>query len=116
MKNNLESLRSWFGKRGYPKELVENQIWTVLERKPEQLFESRTKAGTSVPLVVTHHPRFHNLINMIRKIFIYLYVEEQVKKVFTTVSFVLFRSGYSLRSHLVRAKVFPLIREKGSSC
>ena len=30
--------------------------------------------------------------------------------------FVSFRSGYSLRSHLVRAKVFPLIREKGSSC
>ena len=35
---------------------------------------------------------------------------------FTRALFVSFRSGYSLRSHLVRAKVFPLIREKGSSC
>ena len=31
---------SWFGKRGYPKELVDNQIRRVPERKPEQLFES----------------------------------------------------------------------------
>ena len=55
---HLESLRSWFGKCGYPKELVDNQIRRVLERKPKQLFESRTKTGTGVPLVVTYHPRF----------------------------------------------------------
>ena len=35
---------------------------------------------------------------------------------FTPVPFVSSRSGCSLRSHLVRAKVYPLIREKGSSC
>ena len=35
---------------------------------------------------------------------------------FTPAPFVSFRSGYSLRSHLVRAKVYPLIREKGSAC
>ena len=35
---------------------------------------------------------------------------------FTPAPFVPFRSGYSLSSHLVRAKVYPLIREKGSSC
>ena len=32
---HLQSLCSWFGKRGYPKKLVENQIRRVLERKPE---------------------------------------------------------------------------------
>ena len=35
---------------------------------------------------------------------------------FTPAPFVSFRSGYSLRSHLVWAKLYPLIREKGSSC
>ena len=60
---HLESLGFWFGKRGYPKELVDSQIRRVLERKPEQVFESHTKAGTGVPLVVTYHPRFHNLYN-----------------------------------------------------
>ena len=113
---HLESLRSWFGKRGYPKRLVDNQIRRVLESKPEQPFESRTKTGAGVPLVVTYHSWFHNLSNTIRKLFIYLYAEEQVKKRFTPAPFVSFISGYSLRSNLVRAKVYPLIREKGSSC
>ena len=35
---------------------------------------------------------------------------------FTPAPFLSFKSGYSLRSHLVPAKVYPLIREKGSSC
>ena len=51
----------------------------------------------------------------IRELFIYLYAEEKVKKLFTPAPFVSFRSGYSLRSHLVCAKVYRLIREKGSS-
>ena len=50
---HLESLCSWFGKCGYPKKLVDNQIRRVLERKPEQIFESRTKTGIGVPLLVT---------------------------------------------------------------
>ena len=96
----------------YPK----NQIRRVLESKPEQLFESRTKTGIGVPLVVTYHPRFHNLTNTIRKLIIYLYAKEQVKKVFTPTPFVSFRSDQvSLRSYLVRTKVYPLIREKGYS-
>ena len=69
---HLESLRSWFGKRGYPKKLVDNQIRRVLESKPEQLFESRIETGIGVPLVVTYHPRFHNLTNTIRKLLIYM--------------------------------------------
>ena len=75
-----------------------------LENRAEQLPEHQTKHGTGVPLVVTDHPQFD------------LYVEEQVKQVFTLDPFALFRSGFSLRNHLVRAKVYPLLREKGSSC
>ena len=84
----------------------DNQIRRVLESKPEQPFESRSKTGIGVPLVVTYHSRFYNLSNTIRKLFIYLYAEEQVKKVFTPAPFVSFRSIYNLRSNLVRAKVY----------
>ena len=105
-----------FGKLGYPKKLVDNQIRRVLESKAEQLFERPTKTGTSVPLAVKYHPQFHKLSNTIKKLFTYLYAEEEVKKVFTQSPFVSFRSGYSLRNHLVRAKVYPLIRGKRSSC
>ena len=47
--------------------------------------------------------------------FIYLYAGEQVKKAFTAAPFVSFRSGYSLTNPLVKVKVYPLSREKGSS-
>ena len=34
----LKSLRSCFGKGGYPKKLVDNDIRRIFENKPEQLF------------------------------------------------------------------------------
>ena len=113
---HLESIRSWFGKRGYPNTLVDNQFRRVLENRPEQLPEHQRKRGIGMPLVVTYHPRFHVLGKIIRKKIIYLYTEQQVKQVFTSAPFVSFRSGFSLRNHIVRAKVYPLLREKGSSC
>ena len=89
--------------------MVDNQIRRVLESKPELLFDCHTNTGIGVPFVVMYHPRFHNLSNTIRKLFIYLYAEEQVKKVFIPAPFVSFRSGYSLRSHSVPTKVYLLI-------
>ena len=71
----LESKRSWFGKRGYPKKLVDSQLRRVAKNRPEQLPEHQTKQGTGVPLVVTYGPRFHNLSKIIRKKFIYLHAE-----------------------------------------
>ena len=97
-----------------PKTLVDNQIRKVVESKAEQLFKSRAKTGTGVPLAVIYHPRFHNLSNTIRKLFIYLHGGEQVKKGFTPALFLSFRSGYILTIDLARAKVHSLIREKGS--
>ena len=61
---------------------------------------------------MTYHPRFHNLTAIIKNYFTFLYAEERVKRVFTLAPFVSFRSGYSLRNYLVRAKVYPLIWEK----
>ena len=62
---------------------IDNEIRRILERKPEHLFEPCTKTEFGVPVVVTFHPQPHNLSNIIRKLFIYLYAKEQVKKVFT---------------------------------
>ena len=68
-----------------------------------------------MPLMVTYHPWFHDLVRSLRKTF-YLYAEQQVNQVFTPAPFVSFRSGFGLRNHLVRAKVYPLVRQKGSTC
>ena len=70
---HIQSLRCWFGKCGYPKKLVDNQLRWILESKLEQLPEHQTKHETCVPLVVTCHSRFHDLGRIVRKKFIYLY-------------------------------------------
>ena len=77
-------------------------------------YERPNRKETGIPLLVTYHPRFYNLSAIRRKYFTFLYAEEKVKRIFTPAPFVSFRSGYSLRNHLVTAKVYPLIREKGT--
>ena len=84
-KNTLRVCASWFAKRDYHKKLVDKPLRKVLENRLEQLSEHQAKHGTSMPLVVTYHPRFHNLGKIITKNFIYLYAEEQLKQVFTPV-------------------------------
>ena len=111
---HLESLRSWFCKRGYPQKVVDEQLKRVSEITMHDLIGRSGKKETGVPLTVTYHPRFHNLNNIIRKHFTFLYAEEQFKSVFTPAPFVSFRLGYSLKNHLVRSKVYPLVREKGT--
>ena len=96
------------------KKLLMNNFKKVSEITTHDLIGRSEKKETGVPLTVTYHPRFHNLNNIIRKHFIFLYAEEQVKSAFTPAPFVSFRSGYSLKNHLVRAKVYPLVREKGT--
>ena len=64
--------------------------------------------------MATYHPRFHDLGRIISKNLIHFYGEEQAH--FTPAPFVSFRSGFSLKNLLVRAKVYTLLREKLSSC
>ena len=109
---HLENLETWFCNRRYPQKVVEAQIKRVSEKHLDELFERPNRKETGVPLVVTCHPRFHDVRAIIRKYFTYLYAEVKFKRVFTPAPFVSFRSGYSLRNYHVRAKVYPLITEK----
>ena len=84
------------------------QIKRVSEKNLDKLFERPNKKETRVPLVATYNPRFHKLSAIIRKYFTFVYSEEKVKRGFTPASFVSFRFGCSLRSHLVRAKLYLL--------
>ena len=113
---NIENLKTWFCNRGYPEKVGDVRIKRVTEKSLDGILERPNRKETGVPLVVTYHLRFHNLSAIIRKCFTFLYAEEKVKRVFTPTPFVSFSSGYNLRNHLVRAKVYPLIREKGTFC
>ena len=65
----LQSLKTWFCKRGYPHKIVDSQIKRVSEKSLDELFEGLDEKETGVPLVVTNHSRFHNLSAILRKIF-----------------------------------------------
>ena len=107
--NHLKSLKGWFQNRGYPKALVENQLKRITETR--QTSDQIYKRGNGVLLVLTYHPGLKNVDDIIKKHLVFLYAKEQVENVFTPPPFVSFRASFSLRKHLVRAKVYPLLRE-----
>ena len=76
-----------------------------------QTSDQTYKRGSDVPLVLTYHPRLKNVNDITKKHLAFLYAREQVENTFTFPPFVSFRVGFSLRKHLVRAKVYPHLRE-----
>ena len=109
----LESLKDRFQNTGYPKALVDNQLKRVTETRERS--DQTYKRGNGVPVVVTDHPRLKNVNDIIKKHLVFLYAKEQVQSIFTPPPFVSFHAGFSFRKHFVRAKVYPLLRECGSS-
>ena len=101
--------------RGYPSELVKRQLKKVKETSRETLLSGKNvEKKVGVPLIITYHPRLSNFGDFLKKNFYLLQVDPEVRKLFQVSPFVSFQSGYSLRNHLVRAKVQPLKREVGS--
>ena len=61
-----------------------------------------------IPLVVTYNSFLCHLGQTIRQNLFLLYQDEEVKRVFTPAPFVSFRTARTLRTHLLRAKVYPV--------
>ena len=99
-------MKTWFCNRGYPQKLVDAQL-KVSEKSLDELFTRPNRKEIGLPCVATYHPCFHNLSAIARKYFTFFHAEEKVKRVFTTAPF---------RNPLVKAKVYPFIRKKGTFC
>ena len=56
---------------------------------------------------MTYNPFLCHLGQTIRKNIFLLYQDKEVKRVFTPAPFVSFRTARTLRTHLVRAKIYP---------
>ena len=112
--NHLEILKGCFQNRGYPKTLVGNQLKRVIETR--QTCDQTYKRGNGVLLALTYHPPLKNVNDIIKKhLVFFLYAKDQVEDIFTLPPFVSFHAGFSLRKHLVRVKVYSLLRECESS-
>ena len=79
---HLEKIKSWFLVRGYPKDLIQSEM-----KKVNFTSKSRnTKRGKSlkaVPFVMTYHPTLKSTNKVILKYLDLLYINKQVKRVFT---------------------------------
>ena len=67
-----------------------------------------------IPLVITYHPLLKHFASLIRKHLYILYLNKEVKKIFTPDPIVSFRGARKLGSYLVRAKLYPLKKSVGS--
>ena len=80
-KRHTREMKSWFLNRGYPEWLINKEIGKV---KHQPNVSTRTKNKTQgVPLVITYHPLFKTFGSIIRKHLNILYMNGEVKKVFS---------------------------------
>ena len=74
----------------------------------------RGKSLKAVPFVMTYHPKLKSMKKVIHKYLDLLYMDNEVKRVFTPKPMISFRSARMLSSYLVRAKLYPTERIVGS--
>ena len=106
---HMEEMKSWFLRRGYPKDLIETE-----QNKVYIPSKSKSCNQKGVPLVVTYHPLLQDLNSIINKYIYLLYADEEVKITFSPKPMISFRSARKLSSYLVRAELYPIERRVGS--
>ena len=109
LQNHLENLKNWFCERGYPGGLIDEQLQRIKGKSREQLFRPKGMDNkiVGVPVVVTYHPHLENISKIIKKHIKHLYVDPEVRSVFTPLPFASFRSVRNLRNHLVDLNYSP---------
>ena len=74
----------------------------------------KEKEENNVPLAVTYHSSLNYLSKIIRDSLYLLYMNDEVKKVFSSKPMISFRSARKLSSYLVRAELYSIDRTDGS--
>ena len=68
--SNVENLSEWFRKRGYPEQLIKNQVDRALQfASNNSANRSKQEKETGIPLVTTYHPRLKDLSSFIKRNF-----------------------------------------------
>ena len=99
--------------RGYPKDFIEAEMEKV-KFTPKSRNNKRNKSLKAVPFVMTYHPKLKSMNKVFLKYLDLLYLDKEVKRVFTPKPMISFRRARKLISYLVRAKRYPTERTVGS--
>ena len=105
-------MKSWFLERGYPKQIIHSQMGKV--KFGQRLKVGSKQAGFGVPLVIMYHIKRKKIAQIMKKLDYLLHKDEFFKRGFTPPPMVSYRSARKLSSYLVRAKLYPLERKRGS--
>ena len=104
-------MKEWFIKWGYPESVIEKEMKEVCFSKQGQKYKM---VEMGVPFVVIYHPLLNKLSSLIHTNLYLLYMNQEVKSVFTPGRIVSYRCAKKISSYLVRAKLYPLERKVGS--
>ena len=104
-------MKIWFQKRGYPENIIENDMKKV---KFPSCNKAQRKNSKGIAFAVTYHPLFKQLEAILRRNMYLLNMNAEIKQTFTPVPMVSYRSSRKLSSYLVRDKVYPTDRIVGS--
>ena len=110
---HLEEMKSWFRVRGYPNNLVKDEMGKVSFSK-SMGSKSKSQECKGVTLVITFHHKFKPIRQMLKSTCIYYIWIKRQKNVFTPGPMATFRSAPKLSSYLLRAKLYPIERIVGS--
>ena len=104
--NQHESnMKIWFEKRGYPENIIENEMKKVTFPSCNKVQRKKIKG---ILFVVTYHPLLKQLKRILHRNKYLLNMNAEVKQTFTLVPMVSYRSSRKLSSYLVRAKLYPI--------
>ena len=110
---HLESMKSWFEVRIYPNKLIEQEIEKIKFLKNGNVVRQQDPRK-EVPFVLAYHPLFKSKGKMISKNLCLQYMNNEVKKEFTPKPLISFGSVRKMSRYLVRAKLYPEERTRGS--
>ena len=100
-------MKEWFIKRGYPECVIHKEMKKVRFSEKDQ---KSKKVEKGVPFVVTYHPLINKLSSIMHRNLYLLYMNQEVKNVFTQGPIVSYRSARKISGYPVRAKLYPLER------
>ena len=76
--------------------------------------KSKSQGSKGVSLVITFHPKFKSVGQLLNKHLHILYMDQEAKIVFAPGPMATFCSAHKLSSYLVRAKFYPIEQIVGS--
>ena len=106
-------MKSWFWVKGYLDNLMKKEMDEVCFLKSTGS-KSKSQESKSVLLVITFHPKFKSIGQLLNKHLHILYMDQETKNVFTPGPMATFRRARKLSSYLVRAKLYLFERIVGS--